>query len=235
MRHNTTTSIAGRLSRSIANYEDPRSVGSRLRARRARPLLSLVRDVFEVKGAVRILDVGGLRRYWNIMPDGFLREHRVEVTLVNPLRDARQHGQGFRFVQGDGCNLSMFDDGSFDIAHSNSVLEHVGDWNRMLRFATEVRRVAPKYFVQTPNFWFPVEPHCMAPFFHWLPRPTRIWLMMRFALGPWPRATSLDTAVRTEAEARLLNRKMMACLFPDAEILTEWFVLMPKSLVAIRK
>jgi hypothetical protein len=41
--------------------------------------------------------------------------------------------------------------------------------------------------------------------------------------------------MRIEAEARLLNRKMMAHLFPDAEIHTEWFLLMPKSLVAIKK
>jgi hypothetical protein len=184
---------------------------------------------------VRILDVGGVREYWNIIPAGFLHEHRVEVTLVNPGRDGRGHEEGFRFVEGDGCDLSMFGEGSFDIAHSNSVIEHVGDWEHVRRFAAELRRVAPRYFVQTPNFWFPIEPHCMTPFFHWLPKPTRIWLVRRFALGHWPRAATLDSAMRIEAEARLLNRKMMAHLFPDAEIHTEWFLLMPKSLVAIKK
>jgi hypothetical protein len=228
-------SISGRLARRLVDYDDPRSFGSRLRARRARALRSLVREVYEQQGSVRIVDVGGLRRYWNIMPDGFLAEHRVEVTLVNPVRQERQEADGFHFVHGDGCDLSMFDDGSFDIAHSNSVIEHVGGWDRVQRFAAEMRRVAPRYFVQTPNFWFPVEPHFMTPFFHWLPRPTRIWLMMRFALGPWPRAASIDAATRTEEEVRLLNRKMLSCLFPDAEIVTEWFLLMPKSLVAIKR
>src|SRR3546814_10323990 len=63
---------------------------------------------------------------------------------------------------------------SFDIAHSNSVIEHVITWDNMKNFARETRRVAAWHYVQTPYFWFPVDPHFYKlPFYHWLPRPLR--------------------------------------------------------------
>jgi len=82
---------------------------------------------------------------------------------------AKDHGP-FKFFEADGCNLAAFADHSFDIAHSNSVLEHVGSWARMVQFAKEVSRVSEKYFVQTPNYWFPIEPHFVTPFFQWFPK-----------------------------------------------------------------
>jgi hypothetical protein len=128
----------------------------------------------------------------------------------------------------------MFGDNAFDMVHSNSVLEHVGDWPRMMLFAQEVRRLAPCYFVQTPNFWFPVEPHFMCPFFHWMPEMTRARLLTRVSLGNHPRASDIGAALRSVQSARLLNRAAFGFLFPDARIITERFCLLPKSLIACR-
>lgn len=231
---NPVTSISRFLARKIADYDNPASLGARLRARRSGPLLGLIRQVADEGRGVRILDVGGRRAYWNIVPEGILRENGVEVTIANVSGESGPPEDGFRYLEADGCDLSQLEDDSFHIAHSNSVIEHVGGWDRMRRFAGEIARVAPRYFVQTPNFWFPVEPHCMTPFFHWLPRPTRRWLVTRFSLGWWPRAASMGEAFRILDSARLLDRKMMAALFPEAEILTERFLLMPKSLLAVK-
>jgi hypothetical protein len=197
----------------------------------------MIETVYREHGAVEVVDVGGTVNYWRIVPTEFLRRHNVTITLVNlPGTSAQLEDRTeFRAVEADGCDLKQFGDQEFHIAHSNSVLEHVGDWGRMVAFAQEIARVAPRLFVQTPNYWFPIEPHCMTPFFHWLPTPMRVWLVMHFQLGHWNKAKNVDEAVRIVDSARLVNRKMFQSLFGDAEIRTERVLWLPKSFIAIRK
>jgi SAM-dependent methyltransferase len=147
---------------------------------------------------------------------------------------AKDHGP-FKFFEADGCNLAAFADHSFDIAHSNSVLEHVGSWARMVQFAKEVSRVSEKYFVQTPNYWFPIEPHFVTPFFQWFPKRIRIWMVLHFQLGHRKKAATVDEAVVIVESVGLLNKKMFHQLFKDARILTERFFCLPKSFIAIKK
>ena len=104
----------------------------------------------------------------------------------------------------------------------------------MVAFAGEVRRLAPAYFVQTPNFWFPIEPHFMAPLFHWLPEPARVALVRRFALGHRRRQPDVGKAMDEIESVRLLNRKMFSFLFPDGKLVIERMLGLPKSLIAIR-
>ena len=223
------------LARRLANYDNPRSMGSRFRAKRVAPLLEMIEDVFNQHGRVDIVDIGGTERYWGIIPRQFFDEHNVKITLVNLPGSTRSRDHGpFRFVEADACALTCFSDKSFHIAHSNSVVEHVGDWQRMTQFASELSRIATKYFVQTPNYWFPVEPHCMTPFFHWLPEPTRVRLVTHFRLGHWRRAASTDEAVRMVESARLLSKNMLQELFQDGDIVTERFFGLPKSHIAIK-
>ncbi|MDZ7789030.1 MAG: class I SAM-dependent methyltransferase [Xanthomonadales bacterium] len=222
------------LAKRISNYNDDRSLGSRFRARRAGPLMALIESAHRTHGEVRILDIGGTERYWKIIPPDFLERHRVHVTIGNKLdRELPESHGRFAFIRADGCNLQEFEDDAFHIAHSNSVIEHVGDWTQMKRLAAEIRRVAESHFVQTPNYWFPVEPHCMTPFFHWLPKPLRIRLVMRFALGHWKRAETVDQAMRFIEGSRLLNRPMFEHLFEGDEIITERVFLLPKSFIAV--
>ena len=75
----------------------------------------------------------------------------------------------------------------------------------------------------------------MTPFFHWLPKPIRIWLVINFSLGHWRKASSTNEAVKIVESARLLNRKMFHELFSDAHISTERMFLLSKSHIAIRK
>jgi hypothetical protein len=226
------------LTRRLTDYTDPNSFASKLRRKRMAPLVDLVRAAFAESGSVRVLDLGGTAAYWRAFPADVLEGCRVSVRMVN-LPDG--HVQpvdlrlGFESVVGDACRLVDHADRSFDVVHSNSVIEHVGSWENMAAFAGEARRVARAYFVQTPNFWFPVEPHFMTPLYHWLPRPTRVALLMKRRLGHFPRESSVDAAVRAVDGIQLLDRRQMRALFPDAEIRTERYLGLPKSLIAIRR
>jgi hypothetical protein len=223
------------LAKRLTDYDNPSSLASRMRRRRIHQLLAMIESAHARFKRVDILDIGGTTAYWNIVPAEILADRAVTITLVNlPDSPSSAVGGHFRAVVGDGCDLSRYPDNSFHITHSNSVLEHVGDWSRMVGFAREVRRLAPFYFVQTPYFWFPVEPHFMMPLFHWLPEPLRVALALRFGLGHFERAATVDDAVRNVEGIRLVDRKMFRHLFPDAVVSTERVLLMPKSLIATR-
>ena len=105
----------------------------------------------------------------------------------------------------------------------------------MLKAAAEIRRLANAYYIQTPNFWFPVEPHFRAPWLHFLPEQLRARLVMRVRLGfAETRSETMSDAMLQVQDARLLDRMQLAALFPEAEILDERFFGFTKSLIAIR-
>lgn len=208
-----------------------------MRARRMRVIVSLIEDAFERWGEAKILDVGGRRTYWSPLSSEYLRDRKVQITLLNLAEDLKSNDdEHFLHVAGDACNLSSFDDKEFHIVHSNSVIEHVGGWERMKKFAKETRRLGHGVYVQTPYFWFPIEPHYITPFFHWLPRPLQVRLVEQFTLGNRGRARNLDHAAELIDEApRLLDFREYKSLYPDCTIISEKFLLLTKSMIAFRR
>ena len=136
-------------------------------------------------------------------------------------------------MQGDVFDMGI-NSGRFDFCHSNSVIEHVGDWDRVAEFARITRAVAPSYYVQTPYFWFPIEPHFSSPFFHWFPEGVRASLLLKKGHGFQRKLDDIGDAMRSVQHARLLDRRMMAGLFPDSTLVDERFLGLTKSLMAIR-
>lgn len=63
------------------------------------------------------------------------------------------------------------------------VLEHVGGHEQRSDFARWVRELGTHYWVQTPNRYFPVEPHWLFPGFQFPPDRTRAHVMRRWPLG----------------------------------------------------
>ena len=88
------------------------------------------------------------------------------------------------FVRADAAAGLPFADGEFDLVYCSSVIEHVPPARRAA-FAAEIRRVGRGWFVQTPAFSFPLEPHSLLPGAHWLPPALRrpYWRWARPALG----------------------------------------------------
>jgi Methyltransferase domain len=210
------------------------SNGSRaFRRRRFRYFLELVDDVLRNRDSCRIIDIGGEPAYWTAVSD-LMGNRRYDVTLVNQ-EAFPDDAKGMTSVVGDARDVRGFADDSFDLVHSNSVIEHVGRWQDMTDMAHEVRRLAPSYFVQTPYFWFPIEPHCSTVFFHWVPESVRLSMLMRRPRGNWGQAPDVESAMRQIHSNSLLDRRMMQALFPDGSIIRERFAGLTKSLIAIRR
>jgi Methyltransferase domain len=227
-------SFSNIIAERIGNYDNPDSIGSKFRAERIRKLISIISKVYEESGRVKIIDVGGRKNYWQVLSQELLVKYKVHITIVNlPGEILPSSEEHYDFIHGDACNLNFLGNDSFDIVHSNSVIEHVGSWQNMLSFAKEVKRLAPNFYVQTPYFWFPIEPHFMCPFFHWLPRPIRISLIMNFDLGNHHRSKDVNEAATKLESYRLLDKQMLQALFPDSVIEHESFLGFTKSLIAV--
>ena len=158
----------------------------------------------------RVLDVGcggvGLRA---LEPD-------LDITGVDVAARPDYPGP---FVQADAAEELPFADDAFDLAYSNSVVEHV-DPVRRARFAAELRRVARGWYVQTPAIAFPLDPHSLLPFAHWLPVALRRPYWRLGAGGDWE-------------EIHLLRRAEMAALFGEPQ--AERMGPLVKSWVSIRR
>lgn len=181
----------------------------------------LVIGVFGNFSERRIIDVGGTASFWksiNPTPDVTVVNLPEEVADMSPSDDA------VKVVAGDGCNLAEYRDKEFDIAFSNSVIEHVGDAERRAAFASEVRRVASSYWVQTPSIWFPVEAHCGMPFWWFYPSALRNRLLKKWrkSFPAWSEMIAGTTVV---------SKKELRTLFPEGTIKTESFLLIPKSYI----
>jgi len=210
----------------FADNTNPDSVSSRLRRRRFE---LFERITSKLGGRISVLDVGGTPRYWQMLPPEAVE--RLDITLVNlsPLTVAPP---GFTCRTGDARDLVNIEDRSFDVVFSNSVIEHVGTFDDQRRMANEVRRVGRCYYVQTPNFWFPVEPHFQFPGFQFLPVAMRVALLRRFDLGWYERCPDAGAARREIEAIRLLTRRDVQKLFPEATLFVERYVGLAKSFVA---
>jgi hypothetical protein len=190
------------------------------------------------KGSISVLDVGGTPRYWERVGLAFLGSINARVVVLN--RHERELGDAspselITLETGDGCRLA-YEDQTFDLCHSNSVIEHVETWANMKAFAAETRRVARGYYVQTPYFWFPIDPHYYRmPMFHWFPRPLRARFVNQFPLAYSGRAVGVDAAFKFVDNAQLLDARQFRFLFPDSELRFERFAGLAKSMIAIRR
>jgi hypothetical protein len=92
-------------------------------------------ETFQPTAETTVLDVGGTPYNWEQIGA------RFPITLLNTEPpEAGELGAHYTLLRGSGLQLD-FADGSFDIAFSNSVIEHVGPLDAQRAFAEELRRV----------------------------------------------------------------------------------------------
>jgi len=181
------------------------------------------------EGTINILDLGGEENFW--IQSNLSSIPNIQVTLLN-VRKEPTTLNNFSSIAGDARDLSQFKDQSFDVVFSNSVIEHVGDLTRQTQMAQEIVRVGRAYFVQTPNRYFPIEPHFLFPFFWHLPESVRVFLAIRIGLGWYPRQPNANTAREFLRNFTLLSEPQFRRLFPSAEIQKERFLGLTKSFIA---
>ena len=149
-----------------------------LRSRRRK--LALFLELMEPTSATKVLDVGvdevssgeaggetGCTTH-NFLEERYPWPDRITALGLHDGARFRRRYPRIAYVQGDACDLP-FADGSFDVVHSNAVIEHVGGRARQAAFVREALRVGGRVFLTTPNRWFPVEVHTRLPLVHWLP------------------------------------------------------------------
>ena len=214
-----------RILHSLRDPESHFSVAHRMRTRR----FAFFREwVAPLPRPIRILDVGGTEDYWVRM--GFVEPAEVELTIVN-LDPPAPRRPNVRTLAGDACAMPEFADAAFDVAFSNSVIEHVGDYARQRAMASEIQRIGKRYFVQTPSRSFPIEPHFMFPFFQYLPLAWKAWLLMHLNLTFGGRLPTREAAVATARSVELLGETEFTRLFPGARLYREKLAGLTKSFI----
>jgi hypothetical protein len=205
------------------NVRNPKSLSNRLRAKRFQAFEEFVA---KMPRPIRVLDVGGENSYWE--KRGWADRGDVQITILNVFQQEKRNAN-ITPVVGDATNLHQFADSSFDIVFSNSVIEHLFTFENQARMAAEVRRVGKAFWVQTPNFWFPMEPHFLIPCWQWMPTNVRVALLRRWRCGWHERCPDRDRAKELVTEVRLMTAKELKVLFPAAKVIPERFGGMVKS------
>ena len=211
-----------------------RTLGKFFRRHRKDAIEKLINEVYSIKGSAQIIDLGGERKYWEIFDDAWLRARKVRIVLLNA--DTARIGPSddyFEATSGDACNLSEYDDNKFDIVHSNSTIEHVGDWSRVRSFRARGAQACSKILRSDALLLLSDRAAFFNAFFHWFPEGVRAKMLTWNMLPHVGRSPDLGHAMRM-LDVRLLDRSQMRYLFSDGRIRFEWFGPLPKSIIAVR-
>jgi Methyltransferase domain len=199
-----------------------RVIGGYFRRKRLRWLAE------EFRNCQSVIDFGGRVDMWRGI------NFAQRTTILNLERAPDSLPAKFSYVLGDGRNTGLADQ-AFDLAFSNSAIEHVGNFEAQQCFAREMLRVGRRIYCQTPNRWFPVEPHFLGLCVHWLPKPWFGHFVDRYlTLHGWRYRPAAEVSTDLINSIRLLTRAELLQLFPGCRIRTERFLGMAKSFVVWR-
>jgi SAM-dependent methyltransferase len=130
---------------------------------------------------------------------------------------------------GDACKLP-WPDKHFDIIYSNAVIEHVGDFEKQKKMASEIMRVGKRWFVTTPNRWYPFEFHMRLPFVTWLPGSA--YLRVGKIISYNHVRKKYMFGINHDGLRLMAARELKLC-FPYSTIIKQRITFMAETLVAI--
>jgi hypothetical protein len=134
-----------------------------------------------------VLDVGVVDTDWrssNPLEMRYPWPERITAVALGDVPLFRRAYPEVSVVVADGRDLPFPDD-SFDVGFSNAVIEHVGTREEQARFVSELVRTCFRTMIATPNAAFPIDPHTLLPFVHWLPRRLRHRALLATGNGMW--------------------------------------------------
>jgi hypothetical protein len=213
------------VHRVVGSVTEPTSLAARARARR----WAEFEGRFPQLDRMRVLDLGGAPHQWR------QAAKRPEQVVILNLDVSHHAPEGWlEQVHGDACDPpAALRRERFDLAFSNSVIEHVGGHARRAAFADTVHACADRHWVQTPYRYFPIEPHWLFPGFQFMPLRVRVELSRRWPYGHIRSATP-SSALADVCGVELITLTEMAGYFPDSAIWRERVAGLTKSLVAVR-
>ena len=182
----------------------------------------------------RIVDLGGEPEFWKSATIKY-EVHCINLDKID--YDADEYEVNLRTSAGDCCELIDEQSNSYDLVFSNSVIEHVGDFDRQKKFADTALRLGKKLWIQTPARCFPIEPHWFALFIHWFPKKYQYSLFRLFALRQRLAGVKLtESEIKAQVDdVRLMTKGELKKIFPRCKIITERFLFIPKSYIVLRK
>jgi 2-polyprenyl-3-methyl-5-hydroxy-6-metoxy-1,4-benzoquinol methylase len=202
--------------------ENKGSLGNKFREKR---FMFFLKKINKLHKPITILDVGGKINFWeNRSLAGNLD---YKITIINIEKETSKYSN-INYEIGDATDLSQFNNKSFDVVHSNSVIEHLYNFENQKKMASEIMRVGQKYIVQTPNKNFFLEPHYLLPFFQFMPDKLKYLILTKTKLSRLKRWDK-NFSKQYINEIRLLSLKELKVLFPNSKIYFEKFLGMNKS------
>lgn len=216
------------MFKKLLDNTNPNSLANKFRRKRFKLFMDFIKDF---PRPVKILDAGGTVNYWEQV--GIAGNEEFEITIVNLEIPQNMLYNNIILAKGDVTDLSMFRDKSFDIVFSNSVIEHIPTAEGRQRMADEIKRVGKSYFIQTPNYYFPFEPHFLLPLFQYYPKRFKIFLLTHFNTGWFKKCENNEVALRLLENNKLLKPVELKSYFPSSKIFYEKFLLFNKSIIVI--
>ena len=183
----------------------------------------------ELNKPLKIIDLGGSDYYWKQL--NMTDNRDFEILILNNENQNTDSFSNIKFMKKDVRNLDFIKDKEYDLVYSNSLIEHLNSFEDQKKLANEIKRIGKRYFIQTPNYYFPVEPHFLFPFFQFLSVEMKTKLISKYDMGWYKKQTDFVKAKELAQSIRLLKENELKDIFGGCKIYKEKYYFLTKSFI----